>query len=156
MAFSRKNSVCSNSSINSAINININRTKENKNRINFNLNFSKKEKIEIKNTKSNKNIINIIKQEESEEIIIPQNTFNARKNSCKEIISEVRALYQSNFNNFQELISSNNNTEFARKISLEPERILDAPNLSDNPFYNPIDWGSKNILSVCLGPYDYL
>ena len=33
---------------------------------------------------------------------------------------------------------------------------MDAPNLSDNPFYNPIDWGSKNILSVCLGPYDYL
>ena len=43
-----------------------------------------------------------------------------------------------------------------RKISSEPERILDAPNLNDNYFYNPIDWGSKNILSVCLGPYDYL
>ena len=150
MAFSRKNSVCSNSSINSGIN----NTKENKNRINFNLNFSKKEKIEIKTTKTNNNIIK--QEEDSEEIIIPQNTINTRKNSCKEIISEVRALYQSNFNCFQELISSNNSTEFTRKISLEPERILDAPNLSDNPFYNPIDWGSKNILSVCLGPYDYL
>ena len=150
MAFSRKNSVCSNSSINSGIN----NTKENKNRINFNLNFFKKEKIEIKSTKTNNNIIK--QEEDSEEIIIPQNTINTRKNSCKEIISEVRALYQSNFNCFQELISSNNSTEFTRKISLEPERILDAPNLSDNPFYNPIDWGSKNILSVCLGPYDYL
>jgi len=150
LAFSRKNSVCSNSSINSGIN----NTKENKNKINFNLNFLKKEKIEIKNTKTNNNIIK--QEEDSEEIIIPQNTINTRKNSCKEIISEVRALYQSNFNCFQELISSNNSTEFTRKISLEPERILDAPNLSDNPFYNPIDWGSKNILSVCLGPYDYL
>jgi len=97
---------------------------------------------------------NMIKPEEdSEEIMIPQN----RRNSCKQIISEVRALYQSNFNCFQELISSNSNyMEPTRKISPEPERILDAPNLSDNPFYNPIDWGSKNILSVCLGPYDYL
>ena len=50
----------------------------------------------------------------------------------------------------QELISTNNDTEHIRKISSEPERILDAPNLSDNPFYNPIDWGSKNILSVFL------
>ena len=101
---------------------------------------------------------NIIKPEEdSEEIIIPQNTLNHRRNSCKEIISEVRALYQSNFNCFQELISNNaNNMEHIRKISSEPERILDAPNLSDNFFSNPIDWGSKNILSVCLGPYDYL
>ena len=68
----------------------------------------------------------------------------------------MRALYQSNFNCFQELISTNNSSETLRKISSEPERILDAPNLSDNFFYNPIDWGSKNILSVCLGPYDYL
>ena len=152
LAFSRKNSICSNSSIQSGINSNI--SKENKNRINFNFNFAKKEKIEIKNKKIN----NIIKPEgDSEEIIIPQNTLNHRRNSCKEIISEVRALYQSNFNCFQELISNNaNNMEHIRKISSEPERILDAPNLSDNFFSNPIDWGSKNILSVCLGPYDYL
>ena len=149
LAFSRKNSICSNSSINSGIN------KENKNKINFNFNFIKKEKIEIKNSKINN--IMIKPEEESEEFIIPQNTFNHRRNSCKAIISEVRALYQSNFNCFQELISSSNNyMEQTRKIITEPERILDAPNLSDNPFYNPIDWGSKNILSVCLGPYDYL
>ena len=151
LAFSRKNSICSNSSINSGIN------KENKNKINFNFNFNfiKKEKIEIKNSKINN--IMIKPEEESEEFIIPQNTFNHRRNSCKAIISEVRALYQSNFNCFQELISSSNNyMEQTRKIITEPERILDAPNLSDNPFYNPIDWGSKNILSVCLGPYDYL
>ena len=152
LAFSRKNSICSSSSIHSGINGNI--SKENKIKINFNFNCIKKEKNEIKNTNKN---INIIKQEEdTEEIILPQNTFNPRRNSCKEIISEVRALYQSNFNCFQELISTNNLIEPTRKISLEPERILDAPNLSDNFFYNPIDWGSKNILSVSLGPYDYL
>lgn len=138
MAFSRKNSICSTSSVQSSINGNI--QKENKSRIKFSFNFSKKEKIEIKNTKQNQTLIK--QEEESEEIIIPQNTFNARRNSCK-IISEVRALYQSNFNCFQELISTNNDTEHIRKISSEPERILDAPNLSDNPFYNPIDWGSK-------------
>ena len=150
LAFSRKNSICSNSSIHS---INGNFAKENKNKINFNL--IKKEKLIIKNSKINNNLIK--PEEDSEEIIIPQNTFNPRRNSCKEIISEVRALYQSNFNCFQELISTNNNyIEPTRKISSEPERILDAPNLSDNIFYNPIDWGSKNILSVCLGPYDYL
>jgi len=151
LAFSRKNSICSTSSVQSSINGNI--QKENKSRIKFSFNFSKKEKIEIKNTKQNQTLIK--QEEESEEIIIPQNTFNSRRNSCK-IISEVRALYQSNFNCFQELISTNNDTEHIRKISSEPERILDAPNLSDNPFYNPIDWGSKNILSVCLGPYNYL
>ena len=150
LAFSRKNSICSNSSIHS---INGNFAKENKNKINFNL--IKKEKLIIKNSKINNNLIK--PEEDSEEIIISQNTFNPRRNSCKEIISEVRALYQSNFNCFQELISTNNNyIEPTRKISSEPERILDAPNLSDNVFYNPIDWGSKNILSVCLGPYDYL
>ena len=152
MNFSRKNSICSTSSIHSGINGNI--SKENKSRINFNFNLTKKEKKEIKISKQYQSIFK--QEEESEEIIINQNTFNPRRNSCKEIISEVRALYQSNFNCFQELISTNNSSETLRKISSEPERILDAPNLSDNFFYNPIDWGSKNILSVCLGPYDYL
>ena len=149
LAFSRKNSICSTSSINSGINGNI--SKENK--IKININYTKKEKNEIK---INKNINTIKQEEDTEEIIIPQNSFNPRRNSCKEIISEIRALYQSNFNNFQELISTNSLMEPTRKICLEPERILDAPNLSDNFFYNPIDWGSKNILSVSLGPYDYL
>ena len=150
--FSRKNSICSTSSIHSGINGNI--SKENKSRINFNFNLNKKEKKDIKIFKHSQTIFK--QEEESEEIILNQNTFNPRRNSCKEIISEVRALYQSNFNCFQELISTNNSSETLRKISSEPERILDAPNLNDNYFYNPIDWGSKNILSVCLGPYDYL
>ena len=155
LAFSRKNSICSTNSINSSINGNnkLKQNKNNNNNYNYNFNLIKKEK----------NVINIpkpaqsVKQEDdTEELIIPQNPFSTRRNSCKQIISEVRALYQSNFNCFQELISTNNSSEFIRKISPEPERILDAPNLTDNFFFNPLDWGSKNILSVCLGPYDYL
>ena len=151
LAFSRKNSICSTNSINSTINGN--KLKENKNNNNFNFNKLKKEKNIINNSKPSQSL----KQEDdTEEIIIPQNTISSRRNSCKQIISEVRELYQSNFNCFQELISTNNYMESRRKISSEPERILDAPNLSDNFFFNPLDWGSKNILSVCLGPYNYL
>ena len=52
LAFSRKNSICSNSSIHS---INGNFAKENKNKNNFNL--IKKEKLIIKNSKINNNLI---------------------------------------------------------------------------------------------------
>ena len=152
LAFSRKNSICSNSSVRSEININCNKKKENivnnsqKNACySFynNPNLNKKDKINL--------------EEKEEEIIINTNTITAtRRNSCKEIISEVRALYQSNFNCLHQLISTESEFETIRKIPQEPERILDAPNLADNFYYNPLDWGAKNILSVCLGSYSYL
>ena len=141
LAFSRKNSICSNnSSIRSGVNCN--KKKENINN-QKNININKKEKINL--------------EEKEEEIILNTNTFTARRrNSCKEIISEVRALYQSNFNCLHQLISTDSEFETIRKIPQEPERILDAPNLIDNFYFNPLDWGSKNILSVCLGSYSYL
>ena len=152
LAFSRKNSICSNSSVRSEISINVNKKKEiistssTKNayyNFNNNLNLNKKDKINL--------------EEKEEEIIINTNTITAgRRNSCKEIISEVRALYQSNFNCLHQLISTESEFETIRKIPQEPERILDAPNLTDNFYSNPLDWGSKNILSVCLGSYSYL
>ena len=146
LAFSRKNSICSNSS-SVCSGINNNKKKEiirnNHNNNGFNLNNNKKEKL------------NLVEKEE--EIILSANTFTARRrNSCKEIISEVRALYENNFNCLHQLISTDFEYETLRKIPQEPERILDAPNLTDNFFYNPLDWGSKNILSVCLGSYSYL
>ena len=152
LAFSRKNSICSSTSVGSEININCNKKKEiisnnsQKNayyNFNYNPNLNKKEKINL--------------EEKEEEIIINTNTITARRrNSCKEIISEVRALYQSNFNCLHQLISTESEFETIRKIPQEPERILDAPNLTDNFYCNPLDWGAKNILSVCLGSYSYL
>ena len=142
LAFSRKNSICSNSSsVRSAIN---GEKKEiiHSNHSNIGLNFKKTEKINF--------------EEKEEEIILNANTFTSSRMNCKEIISEVRALYQSNFNCLHQLISTDSEFEALRKIPQEPERILDAPNLTDNFYNNPLDWGSKNILSVCLGTYNYL
>ena len=139
LAFSRKNSICSNSS---SVCSGLNGNKKNeigKNDLNSYL--SQKEKINL---------------EEKEEIILSTSTCIDRRNSCNKIISEVRALYQSNFNCLHQLISNVSEFETIRKIPQEPERILDAPNLNDNFYYNPLDWGSKNILSVSLGSYNYL
>jgi cell division cycle protein 20 (cofactor of APC complex) len=139
LAFSRKNSICSNSS---SVCSGLNGNKKNeigKNDLNKYLND--KEKINL---------------EEKEEIILSTSTCIDKRNSCNKIISEVRALYQSNFNCLHQLISNVSEFETIRKIPQEPERILDAPNLNDNFYYNPLDWGSKNILSVSLGSYNYL
>ena len=139
LAFSRKNSICSNSSsVCSGLNVD-KKNEIGKNDLNSYLN--QKEKINL---------------EEKEEIILSTNTCIDRRNSCNKIISEVRALYQSNFNCLHQLISNVSEYETIRKIPQEPERILDAPNLNDNFYYNPLDWGSKNILSVSLGSYNYL
>ena len=84
LAFSRKNSIYSSSSVQSGI--------ENK----------KKDTI-----KNNQNNLNMNKKEKEEEIILSTNSFTARRrNSCKEIISEVRTLYENNFNCFHQLISN--------------------------------------------------
>ena len=140
LAFSRRNRICSNSSS-----------------VRSGLNNNKKSEImqNAPNNNVNKNQkINF--EEKEEEIILSTNTCIGRRNSCNKIISEVRALYQSNFNCLHQLFSNGYELENIRKIPQEPERILDAPNLNDNFYYNPLDWGSKNILSVCLGPYNYL
>ena len=144
LAFSRKNSICSNaSSVRSGLNCNKKKEISTNSQTNVCFCLNKKEKINL--------------EEKEEEIIINTNTITARRrNSCKEIISEVRALYQSNFNCLHQLISTESEFETIRKIPQEPERILDAPNLTDNFYYNPLDWGSKNILSVCLGGFSYL
>ena len=140
LAFSRRNSICSNSS---SVRSGLNENKKNEIiRNSPNDNANKNQKINF--------------EEKEEEIIISTNTCIGRRNSCNKIISEVRALYQSNFNCLHQLFSHDYELENIRKIPQEPERILDAPNLNDNFYYNPLDWGSKNILSVCLGPYNYL
>ncbi|XP_050381940.1 cell division cycle 20.2, cofactor of APC complex-like [Argentina anserina] len=43
-----------------------------------------------------------------------------------------------------------------RHISQKPERMLDAPLLSDDFYLNLLDWGSNNILAIALGSTVYL
>lgn len=43
-----------------------------------------------------------------------------------------------------------------RIIPKHPEKILDAPELVNDYYLNLIDWGSKNLLAVCLGQTLYL
>lgn len=38
-----------------------------------------------------------------------------------------------------------------RKISSQPYKILDAPNLCDDFYLNLMDWSLSNILAVALG-----
>ena len=143
LSFSRKNSICSSTSVISNITDNIIKKNVNKNN----------------NNENNNNLINQIEnninENKEEDFIRSTNTFTGRRNSCIKIISDVKTLYQNNFNCFNSILLNSEN-ESIRKISNEPERILDAPNLNDNFFYNPLDWSVKNILSVCLGNYTYL
>ena len=145
LSFSRKNSVCS-SSTSVISNITENAIKNHLNQNN-------------KNNENNDNIINQIEnnlnENKEEDLIRSTNTFTGRRNSCIKIISDVKTLYQNNFNCFNSILLNSEN-ETIRKISNDPERILDAPNLNDNFFYNPLDWSVNNILSVCLGTYTYL
>ena len=48
------------------------------------------------------------------------------------------------------------NFTYKRKISLTPERILDAPNLVDDFYLNLLEWGKSNVLAVALGSEIYL
>ena len=43
-----------------------------------------------------------------------------------------------------------------RHIPTVPERILDAPNMSDDYYLNLLDWSSSNVLAVALGGEVYL
>jgi len=43
-----------------------------------------------------------------------------------------------------------------RHISSTPERVLDAPDLVDDYYLNLLDWSSRNVLAVALGPCVYL
>lgn len=43
-----------------------------------------------------------------------------------------------------------------RDIPMKPYKILDAPDLCDDFYFNVLDWGSKNIIAVALGHCVYL
>ncbi len=46
--------------------------------------------------------------------------------------------------------------EKIRVLPKLPERVLDAPELSDDFYLNILDWSQKNILAIVLGPCIYL
>ena len=44
----------------------------------------------------------------------------------------------------------------SRKISTQPYKVLDAPDLNDDFYLNLVDWSSTNILAVALGQAVYI
>jgi len=47
-------------------------------------------------------------------------------------------------------------TNKARKIPTEPQKVLDAPNLTEDFYMNPLSWSCLNQLSVALGEVVYI
>lgn len=70
------------------------------------------------------------------------------RKSSNNIVNDIKNIFEQNSNDCQ--------TKAIREISLEPERILDAPQMIDDYYLNLLDWGAKNVLSVCLGNSVYL
>lgn len=88
---------------------------------------------------------------------IPNNKDNnpiLRKRSSRNLIENVKEIYETNLNMYKGLLESDSMS--TRKISLEPERVLDAPNLVDDYYLNLLDWSSQNLISICLGQSVYL
>ena len=77
------------------------------------------------------------------------NSMNFTKSS-KNLITDIKEIYETNFNMYQNVLNNELNSNMNRKIPEEPERILDAPQLIDDYYLNLLDWGNQNILSVCF------
>ena len=54
------------------------------------------------------------------------------------------------------LSNSTNRSSLQRKISGVPERILDAPDIVNDYYLNPIDWSATNLLAVALANTVYI
>ena len=59
-------------------------------------------------------------------------------------------------NLYDKTLSTNGTQNFFRSLPQNPDKILDAPELLNDYYLNLVDWGSSNILSVCLGQNVYL
>ena len=93
--------------------------------------------------------------------------FSNLKNNENEnkIISNKKSLNNQNLlNQINSIIQKNTNQKFKNEqIQLQrriipplPIKILDAPNISDDFYYNILDWGTKNIISISLNNSQYL
>lgn len=54
------------------------------------------------------------------------------------------------------LDSTNTRNDETQIICAQPDRVLDAPGLVDDFYLNVLDWSSRNILAIALGPSVYL
>lgn len=52
--------------------------------------------------------------------------------------------------------SAGSSTVKTRKLSTQPERVLDAPNMVDDFYLNLISWSSQNIVAVALSESTYI
>jgi cell division cycle 20, cofactor of APC complex len=67
-------------------------------------------------------------------------------------LSKMRVLYSQQSSG----ANATANGKRQRVISQVPERILDAPELMDDFYVNPLDWSANNMLAVALGSAVYL
>ena len=114
--------------------------------VDMNINLENKNRL-LSFTKNTQNNENIIKRKNSNPI--------SRKKSTN-TITDIKYLYKKNINDYNKLQNEDNELYITRNIQLEPERILDAPNLIDDYYLNLLDWGSLNTLSICLSNNVYL
>ena len=114
--------------------------------VDMNINLEKKNRL-LSFTKITQNNENIIKRKNSNPI--------SRKKSTN-TITDIKYLYKKNINDYNKLQNEDSELYITRNIQLEPERILDAPNLIDDYYLNLLDWGSLNVLSICLSNNVYL
>ena len=86
-------------------------------------------------------------------------TFNrASKNTNKDknnLLGQINSIVSSKMNQISRY-NTNNYSKPYRDIKTIPEKILDAPNLLDDYYLNILDWGSQDILAICLGQNLYL
>ena len=114
--------------------------------VDMNINLEKKNRL-LSFTKKTQNNENLIKRKNSNPI--------SRKKSTN-TITDIKYLYKKNINDYNKLQNEDNELYITRNVQLEPERILDAPNLIDDYYLNLLDWGSLNVLSICLSNNVYL
>lgn len=66
----------------------------------------------------------------------------------------VQPLYQQTGSGL--VSSTSNSSTKSRKISTQPERVLDAPGMVDDFYLNLISWSSQNVVAVALGESTYI
>jgi WD40 repeat protein len=91
---------------------------------------------------SNQNLLN--------ERILP---FNTNHNLCQTIAPKSFLQNLKNYEPKQNYIAQDKNIRILPKL---PDRVLDAPELSDDFYLSLLDWSQKNVLAIVLGSSLYL
>ena len=127
LCFNTKNSESNN--LNDSFSVNINTLKK----------IKKNSLLKFSNLKNNENENKIIS--------------NKKSLNNQNLLNQINSIIQKNTN--QKL--KNEQIQLQRRIIPPlPIKILDAPNISDDFYYNILDWGTKNIISISLNNSQYL